>query len=225
MLNESPDIMVLTESWLKPVICYNLEIKDYVVLNYPRSSMHRKAKRNSGGLVIYIKQHLYNSVIISKIARDRVWMRIKAPIINANRDVYICALYVPPIDSSSMLTSDSPWDEIQSEIIKFNKQGDLISIGDFNARSGNFQHGIFDPIIDDYDESPYEPENNFVPTVDYEAPARVSMDTTINAYGHDLISICSANNLIICNGSYSPDNISGLKTCHTANGSSCRISY
>ena len=220
MLNKSPDIMVLTESWLKPVVSYNLEIKDYVLLNYPRSSMHRKARRNSGGIVIYIQQYLYNFIVISKIARDRVWMRIKAPIINANRDVYLCTLYVPPIDSSSMLTSDSPWDEIQSEIIKFIELGDLILIGDFNARTGNFQHGISDP-IDDYDQPPYEPEINFVPPVDYDAPARVSMDTTINAYGHDLISICSANSLIICNGSYPPDNISGLKTCHTANGSSC----
>ena len=72
MLNESPDITVLTECWLKSVVSYNLDIKDYVLLNYPRSSMHRKAKCNSGGLVMYIKQYLYNSAVISKRARDRV---------------------------------------------------------------------------------------------------------------------------------------------------------
>lgn len=62
----------------------------------------------------------------------------KSPILL--EDIFICAAYLPPCDSSSNQLYDPPWNELQQEIAQFEMLGSTILIGDFNARTANFQH-------------------------------------------------------------------------------------
>ena len=185
------DIIILSETWLKQSPPYNINLHSYKTINIPRPCKHRKARRNSGGLLIYIKNHLNLCSEVIKQAVDRVWVKFKSPDTLLNEDLYICASYIPPLNSSSHCMLDPPWTDIQREIIQFDKLGCVILIGDFNARIGNFQTN------------------------------RISKDQVLNPFGLELISLCVDLDLTICNGTYPPDSDSGDFTCHTANGSSC----
>jgi hypothetical protein len=94
--------------------------------------------------------------------------------------------------------SDPPWPELQDEIAHFHTLGDVVLISDFNARTGDFQ------------------------TNTHQSPnSRISKDTKVNSYGLKLMSLCSAFDFKICNGSLAPDIVLGNCTCHVVNGSSC----
>ena len=198
--NSNADIFILSETWLNPTIGYNIDIQGYKSFHFPRTSKHRRARRNSGGLLIYIRNYFSNHVEIIKSVKDHIWIKLKKAHAStaAIRDIYICAIYIPPIDSSSHLTSDPPWPELQDEIAHFHTLGDVVLIGDFNARTGDFQ------------------------TNTHQTPnSRISKDIKVNSYGLELMSLCSAFDFKICNGSFAPDNVLGNCTCHIVNGSSC----
>ena len=150
--------------------------------------------------MIYIRNYFSNKVEIIKSVKDRIWIKLKKAHAStaAIRDIYICAIYIPPLDSSSHLTSDPPWPELQDEIAHFHTLGDVVLIGDFNARTGDFQ------------------------TNTHQTPnSCISKDIKVNSYGLELMSLCSAFDFKICNGSFAPDNVLGNCTCHVVNGSSC----
>ena len=50
---------------------------------------------------------------------------------------------------------------------------------------------------------------------------RTSKDKHVNPFGIELMSLCTAIDLRVCNGSFPPDLGTGDFTCHTANNSSC----
>ena len=191
------DIIILSETWLKPNVTFNVDLTGYKSLNFPRPCKHRKARRNSGGLLIYIKDYLSPLTECTKKSSDRVWIKLKQTSSMVENDIHICATYIPPHASSSYSLNEPPWTDLQREIIHFDKMGPVVLIGDLNARIGDFQPN---------------PNGKF---------NRVFKDKTVNSYGLDLMSICTGSDLLICNGTLPPDNATGDYTCHTANGSSC----
>jgi hypothetical protein len=95
------DIIILSETWLKQSPPYNINLHGYKSINIPRPCKHRKARRNSEGLLIYIKNHLNLCSEVIKQAIDR-------PDTLLNEDLYICASYIPPCNSSSHCMLDPP---------------------------------------------------------------------------------------------------------------------
>ena len=58
--------------------------------------------------------------------------------------MYVCSVYIPPQNSkySKDNGENCPYVEIRKDILKFKKLGDIILMGDFNARKGNLQDQI-----------------------------------------------------------------------------------
>ena len=57
----------LSETWMRPYSTENYEIKNYTCITRPRTQINRRAKRGSGGLILYIHEKIKNHVEISKV--------------------------------------------------------------------------------------------------------------------------------------------------------------
>ena len=70
------DIVFLSETWLKPLDTSNFNVCNYICINKPRKSVHKKAKRGSGGVLLYIHKRLicYMCLLDNNID-DRIWIK------------------------------------------------------------------------------------------------------------------------------------------------------
>lgn len=118
------DIALLCETHLKPGA--TITIPGFVT-----TTKNRKTKQK-GGLAIMIKKELQSNACIIKgpESRECMWIRI-----NAANPTFICCFYGK--------TEDSPQESIEedfrtlaNDVIEYNQQGEVIIIGDFNAKIG-----------------------------------------------------------------------------------------
>lgn len=95
---KSFDILLFVETWC----CenYNIDIDGYFCINCPRPKCDYKAKRNSGGVVVYCKL-LYKSIIqvVDVNNKGIIWFKIDKSVLPSNNDAYFCICYIPPEDS------------------------------------------------------------------------------------------------------------------------------
>ncbi len=135
------DIIVLTETWLS----HHIEICGSDFYNYHNlRPLHAKARRASGGISILIRHHLRGKprnkgANIVKESECFVWLKLDKNILNITNNIFICAVYIPPEDSTywNKQHDFDPFQILEQDIITFQEQGDVILIGDFNARTAN----------------------------------------------------------------------------------------
>ena len=188
------------------------------VPGYNHHNLHRQqlstAKTISGGiLVLYKEQHRSGIEILKSNSDDYLWLKLKKEHFNTDNDIYLCAVYDPPPQStySQRITKD-PLELIEEEIIKYSQSGQILLMGDFNARISDAPDYIMNdddeylPIYDDY-------------TYDQTIHTRYSQDKVIDSRGKHLLEICIGNKMRILNGRCLGDTL-GSYTCHTYNGSS-----
>ena len=89
------DILFLTEAWNNQYT--NSNIQGYSVHSGPRPRCSKRAKRDSGGIVIYCKNKLSNGIEFVKMDnRGIVWLKMKKTFFNFENDQYFCICYIPP---------------------------------------------------------------------------------------------------------------------------------
>ena len=119
------------------------------------------------------------------------WIHFDKHFFSLSKHLYVCASYVPPIDSN-FYTDDKYifFNELNEEIEKFSSDGDII-IGDLNARTSI----SCDIILDDkynYDYSQCD---------DYHVKLhRNNYDHIQNGFGKKLLEICKQTDMVILNG-------------------------
>ena len=210
------DLILLCETWHNLHNMHNFDIKDYTYISSCRARTNRKAKRNSGGLLCYVKDIIkegIEQISCYKNSDDRIWIKLHASFFGFKRDVFLCLVYISPETSTHQNSRDNLWLLLEDEIAQFSTCGHIIITGDFNARTGSLPDFILNdssmhiPLPHDY--------------VDDETIARVSKDKTMNNYGRDLIDLCIAGSLRIVNGRINPDKrSSGSFTCYNPRGCS-----
>ena len=173
-----------------------------------------KARRASGGIAILIKKHIRPLIKIQKTSEISIWIQINKSFTKSSKDIYVCITYLPPENSTfCRSTNEDPLELLSTQIEEFSSQGNIIIMGDLNARTANKADYI-----------PYD-ENSFIMTqLPYEADEfdtnRQSQDTSTNDRGKQLLQLCIAAKLRIMNGRKIGDTL-GYFTCHKYNGSSC----
>ena len=205
-------IIFITESWFHIEKYFPFILPGFVCHNFCRRSVHRRAKRGSGGLVVFVRNSLveFVEVAIRDDVEDRVWLSLSGPLLNSPKDVYLCLGYVAPQGSS--VHAEKLWHTIEEEAAAFAKKGWIILTGDFNARTGNER----DYVANDSDEYLSLPEDY---SVDTTLP-RFSQDTVTNQFGHYLLELCRGSGLRIINGRIGEDKEVGKYTCFTPRGCS-----
>ena len=184
----------------------------YHCINKPRLNINKRAKRGSGGIILFIHDSIkpYVELQENKKSEDRIWISFKDPVLQVS--TYCCFCYVPP-ESSIMSTNErSQWSTIELEVIKFLAKGPVILCGDFNARTGT----MYDFIQEDSD-LPINLPYGYV--IDKSMKTRISQDTKVSTLGKYLVDMCISCRLRFLNGRHKGD-YWGKFTCFTPRGCS-----
>ena len=93
------DTLLFSETWHKRLTDLNLFGFHSFRLSRPKGN--KKAKRYSGGLVVFFKDWLYGKIEPVKTDnRGILWMKLKREFFSLERDIYICLTYIPPEESN-----------------------------------------------------------------------------------------------------------------------------
>ena len=213
-LFQDNDIVMFNESWTSE--SSDLDVADFECIGLHRTRL-QSARRDTGGLVIYIKSALYDSdMLVKKDGDDIIWLKFKPGIISENT-VYLCLCYVLPAGATRHpFVETSVFDRLSDDIASFqsmhNSRCSFIVCGDMNARSKDLPDMVLD------DNSLYLPlPDNYI--VDYYIP-RISQDKKLNSNGTSLLDFCKQTNLRILNGRFGTDTNIGKFTCHKHRGES-----
>jgi exonuclease III len=202
------DCAILIETWQNSYV--NL-CNQYTYCNIAKKSKHGRSK---GGIVITMKNSVRRGVkILESYDGYMVWMKFVKEFFNLDRDLYICAIYIPPIDSSNnVLTKDKYelWDKLEESISKYSEYGHIMVMGDLNSRISNHDETLQDSreidSLSGLDQNEYNGKRN-------------SSDHVTNMFGRKLLDICRQCNLNILNGRALGD-LQGQFTSFHYNGSS-----
>lgn len=210
------DIILFTETWSNKQT--ELEVQGFEHYALHRGERKSTARRDSGGLVIYIANYLKNYVKFLKTDKDDIlWVCMKGEVFASNDDLYLCLCYNTPIGSSREAMDDgiSIFDRILQYIVHVESSSrnkcQFLICGDFNARVAN---------LSDYVENDSASHVSVLPD-DYveDVPmARWSEDTGTNQYGPFLLDFCKQSGLRIVNGRFGQE--SGKYTYLTDRGKS-----
>ena len=206
------DINILLETWKGSDS--NSNIEHFKILQKSRKKKLR-SKRFSGGIIIYYKSNLHKGISeVNNVTKseNRLWFKLDKFFFGFKKDLYVCACYVPPL-SSSYYNED--FILLENEISKLSSKGNILVIGDLNARVSDHLDFI------NYENNINHELNNLLPD-NYIGDIHInrnSLDKVFNPQGKQLIDLCVASQLRILNGRFIGDWLGNL-TCFKHNGAS-----
>ena len=207
---EKFDIIGIIETHCEPSDIVVLD--GYCTISYcrPKSQL---ACKPSGGISVFIKKSLKSGIKVAKIAEYSIWLKLCKSSFQLENDIFIAFSYLPPENSAFSRINDTDiLDFLEKDITNFSIHGDIIIMGDLNARTSSVNEIILN------DSSEFLPDSvNYQP--DIPLPLRLNQDLEVNNRGKDLIDLCTTASLRILNGRKPGDSL-GHFTCFKYNGSS-----
>ena len=67
------------------------------------------------------------------MSQNRLWLKLDKIFFGLSQDVYLCAVYIPPISSPHY---DNDFISLEGEVSTFSNKGNIVLIGDFSSRTG-----------------------------------------------------------------------------------------
>ena len=153
-----------------------------------------RSEANGGGVGMLLRKDLHWETLQKSKQGGKIWIEVQLP---ARRKLLICLVYMPPSASEYAKESDDIMDELRVEIPKYMDRGDVVVMGDLNARIGSL------PSITGHDK----------------AWERVSEDTKTTSRGRKVLELLNQNNLVVLNGVKEK----GLWTYVKKGGSGCSV--
>ena len=172
---QSYDVCFLSETWL----INDVTIKGFRVQCKNAIKLHNRSGRNSGGIVVLIKQKFTKEIKwLDKNCLYGSWLKIDKNTLESDKNLYIGGVYVPPRNSDYAIRDC--FKLLEDDIQLLSEDGCCIILGDMNARCGSLndylEHSKGDKYID-CDSFDCE-------TAIY--PCRISQDDEVNMYGRQL---------------------------------------
>ena len=184
---------------------FNQQFPGYQCFHFPRLLKHKNAKRDSGGMLVFISNALHKCVKVTRESDALVWVHIQGKYLTLPYDINIGIVYIPPEGSSYANYGD--FENIGESIRNKSKSSQVYICGDTNSRTSD--------VVDYVTPSNFEDPSDYT-EVQPDVSPRENIDRTINAYGKKLIDLCKYAGLQICNGRLCG---SGY-TCYKYNGES-----
>lgn len=191
------DIIILQETWRRT---------DEVTLCPPgyreisiSSQKHENITcgRDSGGTIIWHKLEIDKYIQLIKKEESHVWLKINNQLSQTTKDIFLCALYIPP--SESPYYNENIFETLHSQINHFQALGSVLVCGDFNARTGS---------LHDYTT---DNGNNYIFGQSFQQNSvhlsRNNFDTQVNKNGKLLIELCRSLGIYIINGRMRGDSL------------------
>jgi len=154
-----------------------------------RKIQHRNARRCSGGVILYYREHLKHGIEVVKNNCDTViWIKLKHDFFNLETDIYIWGVDPPAYNTVDV----DLFETLENDISFFQEIGDVFLAGDFNSRVGYKSDFILcDTLNSSTNIDGYIPDNNL---------SRASNDKSHNSHGLKLLDLCKTYSLRIVNG-------------------------
>lgn len=204
----SYDIIFLHETWTDEHS--DVDIDGYVSFHHYRKFQNKRAKRYSGGSIVYVRNEIYKGVQMVKNHYDTIlWLKLDKHFFQMENDIYLAGVYIWVENSPAYEIVDGDFlDLLQNDICSFLTLGSVLMSGDWNARTGSrLDYIVCDRNIDFLDDPDYLADTPLL---------RATDDNICNSYGLRLIDLCKATTMRIANGRLG----SGSCTYTTRNGSS-----
>ena len=205
------DIICLTETWTSKNSRIELNGYSNPIHSYRRFK-NRRAKRSSGGIIVYIKDDIRQGIKLVKNNVDcLIWIKLEKNFFSIEEDIYIGITYIAPENSPIHdIYSVDIFKTIQDDTSFFLQHGKVFLLGDLNSRTSTKTDFI------EHDR-PMRHEYH----IEADAPIpRFSLDNGTNRFGDLLLNLCKSSSLRIVNGRLFNDKTVGKMTCYTHNGES-----
>ena len=206
-------IFGLIETWHTSDDIDKLQILGYKCFQACRKKL--KYGRKHGGIAVYVHNTILSGVSkVSTTGSETVQIKLDRDTFSLDRDTILSFSYCSPANSSYVQrTQLDSYDDLEQKLSCLGQDVDIISLGDFNARTGT---GL------DYISG--EDNTDLPDMYDYQVDSvasypRGNMDEGTNSYGDKLLSLCKSVPLRICNGRKLGD-IFGSIICYKCNGQS-----
>ena len=203
------NIVCLTETFCissdyEDPLCDQLTINGFTLIHKPRSHY----RRASGGICLGIKNDLLKYVTyVQNECEFLLWCKIDKCCFDTDDHIYLACTYIPP-ESSNFVTT-SCFEEIENEIVEFQKLSNYIIIGgDMNAHTNTRADFLSLDTTDSH-------MGNVLPDLEAIVPietklellqlptTRLSEDThCTNNWGNKLIECCQNTGMCIVNGRF-----------------------
>jgi exonuclease III len=177
------DIVLLSETHVGYETTVDVENFFY----YPFCRQKSKNNRYFGGLGILIKKDIRKGIKFLEDGNSEYqWLKLDKSFFQLKKDIYLCTLYLVPQSSPYLTKMEiNVLETIERDLIeKYNEKGDIILMGDFNARTGSEEDLI---ISDDTSHVPLS-DNQYV--IDTAVGKRSSHDSHIDTRGKELLDMC-----------------------------------
>ena len=208
------DVLSLVETWCggdNPQI----DVPEFSCITSSTRNKHKKARRFSGGISIYVRNNLKTGVSKLPFSNpDIVWVKLLKSFFNFKKDVFLGIIYFSPEGSTGNNEDlNVLYSKLLSDIEIYSSQGDIVIQGDFNAYTN------LNPDYVTYDESEHPNSDDQFYIYDSPSPRNNMDNKTSNKSGKLLLNLCKETSLSILNGRTVGD-LNGKYTCTTYNGSS-----
>ena len=114
--------------------------------HHVRKNKNKKAKRNSGGILVLYKKHLCKYLKVKNKENENViWITIDKELMKTENNLLLGTIYISPINSSiynGVNTSLNTFDGLFKQLASFDKNEAILLGGDFNATIGNLEDFI-----------------------------------------------------------------------------------
>ena len=145
-----------------------------------------------------------------KIVEDTegfLWFLLEKSLFQLENDIFLCGTYIPPNNTTPTITKKMDYfGKLNEMLIKYKDKGDILIMGDLNARTGN-EDGLYEKLrkqlnhlLPDIEETTLETGNS------------CSCDAKVNTSGRKSLTICSSHSLELANGQTPGDRL-GNVTC------------
>ena len=112
----------------------DVTLEGFMYYNYPRIYKHHAAKRNSGGLGLFIRNELQNGVTIWTNTDDvTAWIILKKSFFGFE-NIYLANVYLAPEGSTYLKYNE--FSLLYDQILKVPDGCGILLCGDYNARTG-----------------------------------------------------------------------------------------
>jgi exonuclease III len=197
------DFLFLTETWSDK----NIDIPGFKAFVSDVATSHTtRASRKSGGIALLTKIKFEKNVLPVKQSKNFLWCKVSKELLNIEKDLYLCGVYIPP--EKSAYFEKEIFDILENDIALFSSKGYTMILGNFNARTNKLEDYIT------------KNGNNFIQDTSensLQTKIRQNFDNQINNHGKQLINLCKSSDLRTLNGRTKGDSL-GRATFHGSNG-------
>lgn len=188
------DLILISETWLQERDSDDVTFGNYEVHYVIRKSLHKNARRGSGGMTI-LHRNTVDVKIVQTVCDHFAVLQLQNKTLEDDK-LYIISCYIPPA-GTTFLCRDCNGDyfSVLNELVEtYNHIGQVVITGDLNARVSN--------------RLDYTPGGACVTEcfeVNCKCQKRIpsprnSLDLVCNEYGNELLNVCKATGMYIVNG-------------------------